>query len=489
MKPINIYALTRIRNNNSLKKLERQLSERRTFISVKEWEVECIAELLDRLSEISRNVINMKFYYSFQIPKLGKEFDLLRISEDKVINIELKSFEVGDESIKKQLKLNRYYLALLGKNIRSYTFISSQNRLVRLTNSDNLIEAEWEDLYKDLDSQKNCSEADIESFFKEEDYLISPLTDPDRFLRGDYFLTSQQRDIKRQIMKDVVSSGKGFFGFTGLPGTGKTLLLYDLAMLLSERQKVCVLHYGSYPKELLRLDGILKRITFYCMLRQKEFPDLREYSAILIDEGHRMTETDIEMVKSQAVRSNVPVIVSYDREDVLADSEYNAGLVEQLRALPDFRGFALTNRIRTNKELASFIHCLMQKSDRHRRKDFSSVQVFYANNSGEARNILELLSTENYIFIKDEMTSEVTGITLEIDSGAATCREYDKVAMIINESFSYDSKGSLIATRENANGSVVRNLYHGLSRAKKGVALLVLDNEPVFESILEILQG
>ena len=67
------------------------------------------------------------------MPKLGKEFDLLRISEDTIINIELKSDAIPDERIKKQLLQSRYYLSYLGKDIRSYTYISKQNRLVRLT--------------------------------------------------------------------------------------------------------------------------------------------------------------------------------------------------------------------------------------------------------------------------------------------------------------------------------------------------------------------
>ena len=50
--------------------------------------------------------------------------------------MELKSGEVTDEAIRKQLLQNRYYLAPLGRTIRSYTYISSQDRLVRLTNHD-----------------------------------------------------------------------------------------------------------------------------------------------------------------------------------------------------------------------------------------------------------------------------------------------------------------------------------------------------------------
>ena len=46
-------------------------------------------------------------------------------------------------------------------------------------------------------------EGDIEDLFQAELYLISPLTEPERFLKKEYFLTSQQRDIERQILKRI----------------------------------------------------------------------------------------------------------------------------------------------------------------------------------------------------------------------------------------------------------------------------------------------
>ena len=54
-------------------------------------------------------------------------------------------FEVQEEDVYKrqQLMQNRYYLSVLGRSIQSYTYISSQNRLVRLTNHDHIAEADW----------------------------------------------------------------------------------------------------------------------------------------------------------------------------------------------------------------------------------------------------------------------------------------------------------------------------------------------------------
>ena len=208
MKAISIYTITRNQNTEYLQKLERQLSGRDVFLKIREWELDSMKALVSELERHIQAVYALRFFYSFQIPRLGKEFDLLQIKEEQILNIELKSGQVSDEAIRKQLIQNRYYLAALGKPIRSYTYISSQNRLVRLTNHDRIVEADWEQLCRDLQQESADYPGDIEDLFQAELYLISPLTEPERFLKKEYFLTYQQRDIERQILKKIRAMGK-----------------------------------------------------------------------------------------------------------------------------------------------------------------------------------------------------------------------------------------------------------------------------------------
>lgn len=46
------------------------------------------------------------YYLNYQIPQIGKEFDLLRIGTELVINIELKSEKIDDADILKQINTN-----------------------------------------------------------------------------------------------------------------------------------------------------------------------------------------------------------------------------------------------------------------------------------------------------------------------------------------------------------------------------------------------
>ncbi|MFR0960861.1 MAG: hypothetical protein ACLSGB_02105 [Dorea sp.] len=88
---------------------------------------------------------------------------------------------------------------------------------------------------------------EIEDLFQAEMYLISPLTEPLKFLRR-IFPDSPSKGTWRQILKRIRTEHTGYYSFSGLPGVGKTLLLYDIAMKLSQKHKVCMIHCGEAGK-------------------------------------------------------------------------------------------------------------------------------------------------------------------------------------------------------------------------------------------------
>ncbi|MCR4690707.1 MAG: DUF2075 domain-containing protein [Lachnospiraceae bacterium] len=506
MKPINIYALTRIDGEQRLAKTERQMSERSHMLKIKEWEIEGLARVSERLCQYMENGEGVRFFYSFIMPKLGKEFDLLRIDEKTIVNIELKSGAVTDEAIRKQLLQNRYYLMTLGKSAVFYTYVSSSDRLVRLSNSGRLVEANWEELALVLENQKNLYEGPIENLFREEQFLISPLTDPEKFLRREYFLTSQQREIKKQILREIVSweSDKDSLciqGITGLPGTGKTILLYDIALELSEKEKVCVLHYGSYADKLQKLDHRLKRVDFF----ERSIHNAVDvtggpYAAILVDEGHRIDEEEFAMIRELARDWNAPVIVSYDKEDAISVLERkNMGCV-LIETEESFIRHKLTNRIRLNNELSAFIACLMRDKGRDQRHHYPSVSLAFANNLEECICLVDCLRREEYVYLWDRELSCAAAFPEEfvkesevcqpVEAAASGCKEYDQVMMVMDRSFFYDEDGFLRKDllQVNAEANIVLNLFHGLSRAKKKIAIVVLEQQELYDRILHVLQ-
>lgn len=519
MKPIQIYTLTRIADPEGMERLERQMSKRKGYLKIKEWETAGLRALCDNLFARAPETASYEFYYSFTMPKLGKEFDLLRIAKNCVVNIELKSGNVSEAAIKQQLIQNRYYLSSLERTIYSFTYISSEDRLVRLSGGGRLIDTDVSDLLAILQKQQHCEHGDIEELFREEKFLISPLTAPDKFLRQDYFLTAGQLEIKKKLLREIlqkpgtVKREFSIHGFTGLPGTGKTILLYDIAMELSVSERVCVLHLGSFEEELLQLDQRLKRVDFYHCEPAAHISLRENYAALLVDEGHRLTQAMLGEILLIARTAKIPVIISYDKEDTIAREERAGEGAELIEAEEGFIGYKLTDRIRLNGELSSFISCLMCVTRAGRKYDFPSVSIAYAKTGKEAAAILQTFQNKGYMYIYDrelegdgmadlkdgaekqqrdgaeKRQKDGTG-KRQIEAKDATCKEFDRVVMKIDETFTYDRDGYLRDHRMRAAGreSVVRNLFHGLNRAKKQIGIVVEGNEELFYRILGILQ-
>ena len=455
MKSISIYTITRNQNIECLQKLERQLSRRTYFLKMREWELESMKALVRELEVHMQDVHALRFFYSFQVPRLGKEFDLLQIKDDQIVNIELKSGKVSDEAVRKQLLQNRYYLSVQGKMIQSYTYISSQERLVRLNNHDHIVEADWDQLCLALQRQSKDYEGDIEDLFQAEMYLFSPVTEPERFLNKEYFLTSQQKDIERRILDKIRKVKYGYFWFSGLPGTGKTLLLYDIAMKLSVHQKVCMIHCGETGKEWKILHDRLLRIAFLSDSQLEECPDLKEYSAILVDEAHLLSVKELHRILELSEKH--PVIFSSDDEDMISDEEMDRTMIREIEHLPDIQSFHLTNRIRTNAELSSFIQNMMHLPEKRTVRYYPHIQVVYANDDEEACILLKGYQNQ--------------------------------LVFIIDERYYYDEKGYLREQRQKQQEpTAVRMLFHRLNEAREEFAIIVKGNEAVYEVLLELLQ-
>ncbi len=475
MKSISIYALTRKQNIEHLQKLEQQLSGREHMLKMKEWELESMCALVERLELHMQDVSALRLFYSFQIPRLGKEFDLLQIRENQIINIELKSGAVSEEAIQKQLIQNRYYLSALGKPIQSYTYISSQNRLMRLTNHDHVIEASWNQLCAALQKEGKDYSGDIENLFRAEWYLFSPLTEPNRFLNKEYFLTAQQRDIKRQILKKIREEQTGFFSFSGLPGTGKTLLLYDIAMKLSNRQQVCIIHCGEAGKKWEILHKRLQRIDFLSDNQLETQFSLEDYHAILVDEAHLLSVEKLNVLLNMS--EDRPIIFSSDSEEMISPKEIDQSTMKRMEELPNLQTFRLTNRIRTNAELSSFIQNMMHLPVRKNQNEFPHVSVVYANDAKEADILVRDYIRQGYHF--PQMERAELGVTAICDTV--------KMVVVLDERYYYDDELYFRSIHPMKNGqSEVRQLFHLLNQAKENLAFVVKGNEAVYGILLDM---
>lgn len=388
----------------------------------------------------------------------------------------MKSGSVSEEAIQKQLIQNRYYLSVLGKPIQSYTYISSQNRLMRLTNHDHVIEASWNQLCAALQKESKDYSGDIENLFRAEWYLFSPLTEPNRFLNKEYFLTAQQRDIKRQILKKIREEQTGYFSFSGLPGTGKTLLLYDIAMKLSNRQQVCIIHCGEAGKKWEILHKRLQRIDFLTDNQLETQFSLDDYHAILVDEAHLLSVEKLNVLLDMS--ENRPIIFSSDSEEMISPKEMDQSTMKRMEDLPDLQTFRLTNRIRTNAELSSFIQNMMHLPVRKNQNGYPHVSVVYANDEKEADTLVQDYVRQRYQYFQQMEGAEL---------GVTAVRDTEKMVVMLDERYYYDEDQYLRSRNPMQNGqSEVRRLFHLLNQAKENLAFVVKENETLYGILLDM---
>ena len=256
----------------------------------------------------------------------------------------------------------------------------------------------------------------------------------------------------------------------GPPGTGKTLLLYDIAMKLSRRQQICMIHCGNAGKEWKILHKRLQRIAFLSDNQLTENTELKHYSAVLVDEAHLLSSEKLQILLTQS-EGEFPVIFSSDSEDAICPEELGVNTLKLIENLPEIQMFHLTNRIRTNAELSSFIQNMLHLTDRKTSKPYPHVSVVYANNEEETAALLEDYMHQGY-------ECEITAM-----------RDIKRLVIILDERYYYDQNRYLRSKYLNKEGrSDVRNLFHQLNQAKEELSIIVRENTYVYETLLTLLQ-
>lgn len=499
MLPISLYQLTRIDDLELFAKYEQQLSKRKELTEPKEREINTLKEFVNNMLGVAAPVSGIidalrHFFFAYQIPKISKEFDLLRLGDELIINIELKS-ESNDQKITKQLKQNRHYLKALCRPIQLYAFRKDNNKLYTLRDDDVLHETSFKILFDELAKQSKCFTGDIDTLFHPSDFLISPMNTPMRFLNGEYFLSSQQEEIQKQILAACEAGNGGYYGITGDPGTGKTLLLYDLAMKLSSTGKCCVIHCGIISDGLQTLNQQLKDIDIVAAKNVKNMFQFSDYKFILLDEAHRFYSYQFDMLVAKAKEEQITVIFSFDERQILSKAEKNAKIADRIAAIAGKNIYTLKNKIRTNKELASFIERFRDLHSANRVDDYSSVQIAFAHDASEAMLLLGSFTKNGYTFI-NYTGSAFYGSSFDCynhycagnNTHTVIGQEFDNVVMIVDNTFGYDENGVLRGrVHPNPDYLYRQLLFQGLSRVREQLAIIVVNNLDIFQKALEII--
>jgi hypothetical protein len=242
---VNLYELVQLHNDEALS--ERYVRYLSNFSDEKMYhhhEITAINRLLGIL-KLEPTLFD-NFLYSYSLPQLSKEFDLMCITDKYVLNIELKSINTGDK-IFKQLRQNAYFLKMLNKDIIEYCYVDEDQKLYKYQNS-KLIESSFDEIQMFLSLNKKHIKMDLDQIYDVGSVLISPLKEPMRFIEDNYILTENQESNKKNILAELegnnqeyvteqIKDGEGNVqGYQQLGTTQNRTISFDPAVMNSEEQ-------------------------------------------------------------------------------------------------------------------------------------------------------------------------------------------------------------------------------------------------------------
>lgn len=496
MRGLNLYIFTRCAEPKDYAFYEKQLSKREEIIAqIKYDEIDTIKFLVKLLiqSEITMHELD-NWFYSFTIPQISKEFDLLLIDRNrKVVNIEIKSQETTVQKIEKQLIQNKYYLSNIADEIMSFTFIKKGENSYDLYRYDeDLQKSTLVDLISCIRRIKNPVTDNIEELFKPNDYLISPINTPDAFLSGNYFLTNQQAEIRREVLNNIQSKAQ-LYGIKGSAGTGKSLLIYDLAIEFAKYGSVCVIHSGNLSDGHRYLNSKVQNINII-PARSVSEELIEHYKYILVDETQRLYKSALDIIIESFNLGKVSVCVfAYDFVQVLSKKERQRNNPGRLKSISGYKEFELSTRIRSNKEIFSFVRNMMILSDKPPRKvNYKNVDVVCANTIEEAKDFKNYFVDKGYKFItltpSQYVKNEIDQFAGNTNSHEVVGQEFDRVVVILDSNFRYSEEGVLQAKQHPNPDYLFANLfYQNITRARERLAVIIYKNPEMFSKILQIM--
>jgi hypothetical protein len=431
------------------------------------------------------------FYVGYQIPQIGKEFDLLRFGVDEIINVELKK-TCPEEKIKYQLLRNRYYLSCVGRRVYCFTYVSDVAVLYYLQDDDCLIKVDFGFLRDLLVSQKVSYDEVVDDLFDPSDYLVSPFNSTQKFLRDEYFLTHQQEDVRSRVIQYLnLPKMVRFISVIGSAGTGKTLLVYDISKQLTRAKKSSlIIHCGQLNDGQVALRGVgwdiipIKNYLSY---------DLAKYDLIVVDEAQRVRPHQLQDIVNKVQASNGSCIFSYDKLQTLASWEERSDIDASISSIKNIVAYRLSEKIRTNKEIANFIRVLFNSGRNIPLLSSGNIELNYFNSLEDAKCYLDALDENKWEVLRFTPSQygnehhEKYCAAARKTSHRVIGQEFDGVAVPIDQYFSYGADGGLYY-KGSAYYNMTKMLFQNITRARKRLNLVIIGNEEILSRCMSVLR-
>lgn len=431
------------------------------------------------------------FFAGYAIDRISKEFDLLRFGHDCIVNIELKAplrRANKEEKILRQMRANHHYLSFLGQPLHLFTYVDKDGFYAYEPSTRSLRTSCAAEIADILRHQHLNPDADPDKLFVPANYLISPFSDTARFLQGEYFLTTTQQSVKDDVLYTHQHHPGTFFLLSAASGTGKTLLLYDIAKTIRSTNNTALCHPGPLNKSQHRFRSLLGW-NIYGLGDVHPAALCSRYRLLLIDDAQHLRHSDLDALASAAQASHTTLLLAFEAipELHLDPSCDSRAFLAAHHPTLQLRSTALSTKIRTNSTLAAFITNLFHNGAAPLHKTSDCISIDYLYEAADLRAYASHLTKQGWTLLTS--TAAGPGLSLTdcgaIDLRHAAGREYPRVAIILDRRFFYDPAGHLQTTDQTS--AALRALYHLLTRTNEHLKLILYNNPPLYLALLKLL--
>ncbi|MDD4282551.1 MAG: AAA family ATPase [Bacilli bacterium] len=447
------------KNNDSVKKFLYY-----NGVSFNDDDICVLSDLIVKINENNRYGLNV----SYTVNRINKEFDLVKIGNNSLVNIELKKCHTSENI--KQLKQNcnifsEYYT---GYDINLFCYELEDSKLYYYEkSSDELIESNYIFMNEKLSLITEPQLLNINV------NVVSVYLKPKLFLEGKYILSNSQEKAKEQI---IASSDK-FLMVLGRAGTGKTLLALDLYKYYTENGLSAIVITPFMSEKIIPVE-LRKVINFK---KAKDFNRENEtYDIVIVDEAQRLGTSDINSINKN---SNTKVIFLGDTNQCI-DGETS---LERFLEENMIRIINMNQIIRTDNTFDMFARKVLNIPARGFKKNFIDVNrieiIMYDKTKIDDYidyQFIEPSKSPNYEnCIKKCRHKECENIGSKVSPTIphfAISKEYPKVLMFLCDGYKIDN-GKIIQTKKVCYGYLRDHIYSIITRATEKLVIMTTDIE------------
>lgn len=468
----------RLINLNDLKNYnEEEIKKYLRYNGVRKFDECDIVSLKMIINKLNSDYLN-DFNVSYIVDRLDKEFDLVKLDESNIVNIELKTSRRDVTQCVDNYKLlkNEYD----NREITIYCYESDNDHIYYLDYKNRkFIKTSFEKVNEELSKIENGIKLNINI------NVDSVYLNPDFFLDKKYNLSSSQRLIKSQI----ISSDKKVNVVGGRAGCGKSLLALDLYdyYLNEEAKKVQYLT----PFKLNDIINIKLR-KYINMKTVKDYYQTEEdVDIIIVDEAQRLKSADI-LVLPEKAREKIILI-----GDINQNIDYESGFESLYNDRANNYVQNMKQLIRTDDTFEIFARKILNISDKgfkHKKIDKNKIKILMYGTEMPDLSDYVFIEPSKSLYFKDCTNTCVSKNCYKISGKCKNTKEphtvisseYKNVIMFLCEG--YDIKeDNIVKVSDLCTGKLSSQIYAIITRTIDNL-IIVTDNIVLYNYLMSKLE-